>query len=56
MKTIKSSTGVIFFASALLALASSSCADRAGEPGSRMFGNPKTQATQTSGVKPSDGR
>lgn len=34
----------------------SSCANNMGEPGSRHFGNPKTEATQTSGTKPSDGR
>lgn len=56
MKTLIQSTAPLFLAVAALAIASSSCVDRAGEPGSRFFGNPKTQSTETTGKKPSDGR
>lgn len=56
MKTLIHSTAAMFLAPTLLALASTSCVDRAGEPGSRHFGNPKTQSTETTGKKPSDGR
>jgi hypothetical protein len=56
MKTLITSTATMFAIATALAFMSTSCVDRAGEPGSRMFGNPKTQSTQTTGKKPSDGR
>ncbi|GAA5121037.1 hypothetical protein GCM10023212_15610 [Luteolibacter yonseiensis] len=56
MKTLITSTATMFAVATALTFMSTSCVDRAGEPGSRMFGNPKTQSTQTTGKKPSDGR
>lgn len=56
MKTLIQSTAAMFFTATLLAFASTSCVEQAGEPGSRHFGNPKTQSTETTGKKPSDGR
>lgn len=56
MKTLVHSTASLFFAATVLTFASTSCVDQAGEPGSRHFGNPKTQSTETTGKKPSDGR
>lgn len=56
MKTLISSTAALFFTATLLAFVSTSCVDQAGEPGSRHFGNPKTQTTETTGKKPSDAR
>lgn len=56
MKTLIHSTTALFLAATALAFVSTSCVDQAGEPGSRHFGNPKTQSTETTGKKPSDGR
>lgn len=56
MKALIVSTATTFGLATLLALSSTSCVDRAGEPGSRMFGNPKDHSLQTTGKKPSDGR
>jgi hypothetical protein len=56
MKTLIMSTATMFGLATLMIFSSTSCVDRAGEPGSRMFGNPKSQSLQTTGKKPSDGR
>lgn len=56
MKILTHSTTALFLAATALAFVSTSCVDQAGEPGSRHFGNPKTQSTETTGKKPSDGR